>query len=362
MLEIPKREETLFSPASRYSDDGGASAGGEETKGTASQIRSALEGLAAPVPQSHGSPTPTPYTLQDAPLDSGNKTTLEVIRERVEGLRGRSVTDSTNIVNVRTKVDEVLTEVRRLRSAEGGTGALVTAKLDEVQVDIKGDLSRLQGLMENLKNAGTTPDVAELHGKLDGLLRLCRNKNGETGETLAATTEVRSFSPLTAACTHRAGEQLAEVVTLLKDAEEQRVTQMEQQTDSIRYLNQLNTVSVSFSLYIYVLLTLSISQWLEAFVNHGTSQIEGVAVGVQQLCQTLGPVSELQDIPQDGEAPPGNLLSDIRRLLVQHQERDEHTATLHTSVNGLVAAVQEDMRRNAEARNQISEQAAFCLC
>ncbi|KAL1942035.1 hypothetical protein VTO73DRAFT_6565 [Trametes versicolor] len=289
----------------------------EETRGAASQIRSALEGLAEPLPQSFKSPTPPPQSLQDAPLDSGNKTSLDVIREGVEGLRGRSVTDSTNIVNVRTNVDEVLTEVRRLRSAEGGTGALVTAKLDEVQVDIKGDLSRLQGLMENLKNAGTTPDVAELHGKLDGLLRLCQNKNGETGETLAATTE------------------LAEVVTLLKDAEEQRVTQMEQQTDSIRYLNQLNT-------------------WLEAFVNHGTSQIEGVAVGVQQLCQTLGPVSELQDIPQDGEAPPGNLLSDIRRLLVQHQERDEHTATLHTSVNGLVAAVQEDMRRNAEARNQIT--------
>lgn len=110
--------------------------------------------------------------------------------------------------------------------------------------------------------------------------------------------------------------------------------------------------------FIYI----SISQWLEAFVNHGTSQIEGVAVGVQQLCQTLGPVSELHDIPQDGEAPPGNLLSDIRRLLVQHQERDEHTATLHTSVNGLVAAVQEDMRRNAEARNQISELAVVCLC
>lgn len=102
-------------------------------------------------------------------------------------------------------------------------------------------------------------------------------------------------------------------------------------------------------------------QWLEAFVNHGTSQIEGVAVGVQQLCETLGPVSELQDVPQNGEAPPGNLLSDIRRLLVQHQERDEHTATLHTSVNGLVAAVQEDMRRNAEARNQISKLAVVCL-
>ena len=32
-------------------------------------------------------------------------------------------------------------------------------------------------------------------------------------------------------------------MALLRDAEEQRVSQLEQQTDSIRYLNELNTVS-----------------------------------------------------------------------------------------------------------------------
>ncbi len=37
--------------------------------------------------------------------------------------------------------------------------------------------------------------------------------------------------------------QLAEVMALLIDAEEQRANQLEHQTDSIRYLNELNTVS-----------------------------------------------------------------------------------------------------------------------
>ena len=142
--------------------------------------------------------------------------------------------------------------------------------------------------------------------------------------------------------------------------------QMEHQTDSIRYLNQLNTVrqlDVISSRRAHPF----DAQWLEAFVQHGTSQIEGVAAGVQQLCKELGPVTELHDAPPgteagegeddeegDGEcAHPGggSLLSDVRRLLVQNQERERHSADMHAAVTGLVAAVQEDMRRNAEARS-----------
>lgn len=80
-----------------------------------------------------------------------------------------------------------------------------------------------------------------------------------------------------------------------------------------------------------------------------------MAAGVQQLCKDLGPTAELQDGTEEGDAASsGSLLSDIRRFLVQSTEREESTAVLHTSVNGLVAAVQEDLRRNAEARNLLS--------
>ena len=104
---------------------------------------------------------------------------------------------------------------------------------------------------------------------------------------------------------------------------------------------------------------LTFYQWLEAFVKHGTSQIEGVAAGIQQLCRDLGPIHDPQDhldVPEGEDPPPpqGGLLSDVRQLLVQNKEREQNAADLHTSVNGLLAAVQEDLRKNAEARHLLS--------
>lgn len=95
-------------------------------------------------------------------------------------------------------------------------------------------------------------------------------------------------------------------------------------------------------------------------MNHGTSQIDTVAAGVHQLCKELGPITELQDPTPGGEngeprEHSSSLLSDIRMFLVQNQDREESTAMLQASVNGLVAAVQEDLRRNAEARNSLSK-------
>ncbi|KAI0369683.1 hypothetical protein BV20DRAFT_346272 [Pilatotrama ljubarskyi] len=331
-LGLPLRDDAVFSPASRYSDD--ETGGQGETRGAASQVHSALDGLAIPLPPSAVSLAPLAHS-QDDRDDETIKPTLENIREGVEALKGRSATDSTNLVNIRTKVDEVLTEVRRLQPGRrtDDSGA-VTARLEAVGADIRGDLSKLQSVLEGLRNTGqatattaATPDLSEVQEKLDGLLRLCQSRGTEQGE---GSTEVRA-----------ATNELADILALLKDAEEQRVTQMEQQTDSIRYLNELNT-------------------WLEAFVKHGTSQIEGVAAGVQQLCQDLGPVPELQDAEEEGDKPPaGNLLSDIRTFLVQHKERQEDTAALHTSVNGLIAAVQEDLRRNAEARNILTTESVI---
>ncbi|OSD07108.1 hypothetical protein PYCCODRAFT_796250 [Trametes coccinea BRFM310] len=334
-LNLPRRDDTIFSPASEYSStDGPVPAG---SVGAASHIRSALEALSIPLPASTVSIAP-PVLLTERGLLAENSSgpALNNIQSDVDALRGRSATDSTNIVNIRVKVDEVLTEVRGLRAQGRDEPEALGGKLDEVQTVIKEDLSRLQGLLEGLQShvgaAGQTgsianiPDATELHAKLDNLLRLCQARDGEG----ASSGQIPA-------------SQLAEVVSLLKDAEEQRVTQMEQQTDSIRYLNELNT-------------------WLEAFVKHGTSQIEGVAAGVQQLCKELGPVEELQDVSSGEEGKPsGNLLSEIRRFLAQHSEREQSAANLSASVNGLVAAVQEDLQRNAEARNVLTTESVTGL-
>lgn len=60
------------------------------------------------------------------------------------------------------------------------------------------------------------------------------------------------------------------------------------------------------------------------------------------------------DEVQHADVAGASLLADIRRLLVENRGREEDTAMLQSSVNGLMAAVQEDLKRNAEARNAIS--------
>ncbi|KAI0066144.1 hypothetical protein BV25DRAFT_1506415 [Artomyces pyxidatus] len=130
--------------------------------------------------------------------------------------------------------------------------------------------------------------------------------------------------------------QLQEIVSLLRNEESQRKVQMEQQADSVRYLNELNT-------------------WLEAFVNNGTAQIQAVAQGVQKLCEGVGPIDQLQNIgAKDGSNSGGEqltLLSALQKLLADGETRDRNSATLYGTIDGLVAAINEDMRKNSEMRN-----------
>ncbi len=51
----------------------------------------------------------------------------------------------------------------------------------------------------------------------------------------------------------------------------------------------------------------------------------------------------------------GSLLSDIRQLLVENKGHDESTSMLHTSVQGLMTAVQENMRTSTESQQGFSE-------
>lgn len=63
----------------------------------------------------------------------------------------------------------------------------------------------------------------------------------------------------------------------------------------------------------------------------------------------------MQVTGEDGVSQPGgSLLADVRKLLTETKGREENSVALHASVNGLIAAVQEDLRKNAEARNVLS--------
>ncbi|KAF8919910.1 hypothetical protein CPB85DRAFT_1429389 [Mucidula mucida] len=65
------------------------------------------------------------------------------------------------------------------------------------------------------------------------------------------------------------GTEMLQITTMLKGEVEQRNSLSQQQTDSVRYLNELNT-------------------WLESFVNNGASQIQFMHGSVEQIRHTLG--------------------------------------------------------------------------
>ena len=96
-------------------------------------------------------------------------------------------------------------------------------------------------------------------------------------------------------------------------------------------------------------------KWLETFVNGGTAQIMAISEDVQKLCKTLGNIDELQGDPEGGagasQTPTFTLLQGIQRLDEDNKRRDRDSAHMLGTMNGLVAALNEDMRKNAEMRN-----------
>lgn len=125
---------------------------------------------------------------------------------------------------------------------------------------------------------------------------------------------------------------------MLEDNNKQRVLHTQQQADSVRYLTELNSVSKvppgSNST-----LTHDLYQWLETFVNHGTSQIESVAANVEQLCNVLGrpdQVGSSTDI-----AGRTSLSQDLRALASDARTRQQGSAELQNSINALLAAMKD---------------------
>jgi hypothetical protein len=49
------------------------------------------------------------------------------------------------------------------------------------------------------------------------------------------------------------------------------------------------------------------------------------------------------------------LLQSVRKLIADNQQRDRDSTHLLTTMNGLAAALNEDMRKNAEMRNAYSK-------
>ncbi|KAK2464306.1 hypothetical protein APHAL10511_003763 [Amanita phalloides] len=181
------------------------------------------------------------------------------------------------------------------------------AQIQEVQKRNEKIKNDRPPLAERNKDPPPVVDLSTVLSKLDAMIALQRK----------ATTPVGRAGGK-ASCTDVSGkdikDDLAKVFSLLEDNNQQRALHTQQQADSVRYLTELNT-------------------WLEAFVNHGTSQIESVAANVEQLCKILG--SPDQGVDGTGQT---SLLQDLRGL-VSNAQTQQSSAELQNSINGLLAVM-----------------------
>ena len=232
-----------FSPASQYSVDDSKQDNLQAKPESGRAATPVHEFLAVPRrPRARITSPVEESAAQPAKLESASAPVLDDIRRGVEVLQTRSATDRTNIVSIRTTMDGVLEELRRLPKAQlEGTPKdtmAVTAKLEEVQIELKDHLTALHKLIDGLRGAqksgdgpnnGDGPSAFDgVQEKLDKLLQLqqARSSENQSSDIFVAPTTA----------------QLAETVALLSEVREQRTAHMEQQTDTVRYLNELNTV------------------------------------------------------------------------------------------------------------------------
>ncbi|KAJ3749022.1 hypothetical protein DFH05DRAFT_1456922 [Lentinula detonsa] len=129
-----------------------------------------------------------------------------------------------------------------------------------------------------------TQDLVDIQKSLDGL------------QTLLTSNVVTTLKQL----------EFAEVLALLRDQNDKNAQRDLLQTDSVRYLNELNV-------------------WLETFVNGGTSQIQVLSTSLQQVLHSLGAITSQDGVTAVQGLSPGQLLND-----------QGDTAQLRTSLNNAI--------------------------
>ncbi|KAK1233643.1 hypothetical protein PQX77_003187 [Marasmius sp. AFHP31] len=169
------------------------------------------------------------------------------------------------------------------------------ALLDQRSVPRDGDSLKVIPALETLRNS-VLSELAAVVRKLDDIARI--------SGVLSEKAEKPQPSPPVAPT------EMAEIIKLLKEGEVNHSAQVQQQSDSVRYLNELNA-------------------WLEAFVNNGTSHIQGMSSALKQLCDVLG--FDAANSKDQGRS----LLSDVQTLVQETRLREQHAATLQETVNSI---------------------------
>ncbi|KIM45293.1 hypothetical protein M413DRAFT_24527 [Hebeloma cylindrosporum] len=231
---------------------------------------------------------------------------LESNKEMMQVLDEVKVRLSTELPTLLTKVEEL----RKIQENE----ILQREKETEQPIDILRNVAK-----SSSSGGGDEPKAVDLKpvlDKLEEIRTLCDvpPKQEEEKEVDRAKEE---DSQLTL-------EHLQKILNIVQEDGSKQTLLSQQQADSVRYLNELNN-------------------WLEAFVNNGTSQIQGISTNVDRLCLELG-LSE----DSSPNAPPGqhlqkgaapsrpNLIKDIHQLMQGIQARDQNFVALQGAVHALL--------------------------
>ncbi|KAG5647048.1 hypothetical protein DXG03_001418 [Asterophora parasitica] len=187
--------------------------------------------------------------------------------------------------------------------------AVIGTKLDsaELRDAAAANVVDLNNLAASRAAADVTPpvvDLSGLHAKMDDILAISNNAAASAKKNNGASQSGIDASKLE--------EMLTLAVALFQKDANQQAIQAHQQVESVRYLNELNA-------------------WLEAFVNNGTSQIQILSNGVNQLCRDLG----------SGEEGGSAVLADLRKLALSTAARDQSSVALQASIDGLSAMLNE---------------------
>ncbi|KJA27876.1 hypothetical protein HYPSUDRAFT_62913 [Hypholoma sublateritium FD-334 SS-4] len=228
--------------------------------------------------------------------------TLSTLGDRVAsaGAKNAEQSNPAELSENNEKVMELLKEVKDRLASDFPA---LANKLEDLKTAQKRDgaLGR-----SDLKNAPpssneqgsvSTADLQPVLDKLEEMRTLLDAKSGKTERNLTDNTE--------------------KLMNLMQEDSNRQTLLSQQQADSVRYLNELNT-------------------WLEAFVNNGTSQIQGISSNLDRLCRELG----FHEITSDPHQPqPGaqlNVVNDIRQLVAGMKARDQNFTALQAAVHSLL--------------------------
>jgi hypothetical protein len=311
-----------------------------------------------------------------ANLDAKQRDNISVAASIDEGLRS----NQTQIFQALEEIQEILRNSNNSNTVIGGqpSGFLRTSHDTEAEhadlSDIRHQLELLLELSTQGSNAAPLPTGPQFGSsqvrsivtfQLAEYLTTMQDSIppehlGSGGQVAKPTSDQPHESTLHNTKASVRDSQTQNFMEVLPNDEERCMQLMEQQAESVRYLNELNTVRSAESCLDATFRTHRAIKWLETFVNGGTAQIAAIADDVQRLRKALGDIDELPgdtegDTSAAGQTATSTLLQNMRMLTADSQRRKRDSAHLLSTMNGLVAALNEDMRKNAEMRSAYSK-------